>query len=221
LAVALALPDVKLHLYGKAEAAGRKMGTHGARGHGRGGAGARPPGAGRVDRPDDRAAQDARMMSVSSSGALARGYDLVWRLLAAGHRVSLFNRGQLADPFGPRVERLRGDRTTDDFRVCSRAHFDAAVDFVAYRGEEARQVVSVLGGRVATTWSSAPARSTSCATGQAPAGRTTTTGPPPRAPDPAEHREWDYGMGKRAVEDTLTEYWRLQRFPRPVSGSPW
>ena len=38
----------------------------------------------------------------------------MWRLLAAGHDVTLFNRGTHADPFGGRVERLRGDRTTDE-----------------------------------------------------------------------------------------------------------
>ena len=31
------------------------------------------------------------------------GYDLVWRLLAGGHDVTLFNRGTLADPFAGRV----------------------------------------------------------------------------------------------------------------------
>jgi nucleoside-diphosphate-sugar epimerase len=28
------------------------------------------------------------------------GYDLVWRLLASGHDVTVFNRGRLPDPFG-------------------------------------------------------------------------------------------------------------------------
>jgi len=36
-----------------------------------------------------------------------------WRLVARGDRVTLLNRGSLPDPFGDRVERLRGDRTTD------------------------------------------------------------------------------------------------------------
>lgn len=144
------------------------------------------------------------------------GYDLVWRLLAAGHRVSLFNRGQLADPFGPRVERLRGDRTTDDFpRLLAGRRFDAAVDFVAYRGEDARQVVSVLGGRVG--------HYVAISSGQVylvresaprPAREADYVGPLlPEPRDPAEHREWDYGMGKRAVEDTLAEYWGAMRFP--------
>ena len=44
------------------------------------------------------------------------GVGLTWRLLAAGHRVTHFNRGSLADPFGDRIERLRGDRTTPALR---------------------------------------------------------------------------------------------------------
>ena len=43
------------------------------------------------------------------------GHELAWRLLAAGHELTLFNRGTLSDAFGDRVERLRGDRTTADF----------------------------------------------------------------------------------------------------------
>lgn len=144
------------------------------------------------------------------------GYDLVWRLLAAGHRVSVLNRGQLADPFGSRVERLRGDRTTDDLaHLLAGRDFDAAVDFVAYRGEDARHVVSVLGGRVG--------HYVAISSGQVylvrdsaprPAREADYDGPIlPEPKDPADHREWDYGMGKRAVEDTLADYWAARRFP--------
>ena len=43
------------------------------------------------------------------------GHEVAWRLLFAGHRVTLLNRGRETDAFGSRVERLRGDRTTADF----------------------------------------------------------------------------------------------------------
>ncbi|MFI5006953.1 MAG: NAD-dependent epimerase/dehydratase family protein [Solirubrobacterales bacterium] len=144
------------------------------------------------------------------------GYDLVWRLLAAGHRVSLLNRGQLADPFGSRVERLRGDRTTDDFpRLLAGRGFDAAVDFVAYRGEDARQVVSVLGGRLGHYVVISSGQVYLVREGaERPARESDYDGPLiPEPKDPVEHREWDYGMGKRAVEDTLAEYWAAMRFP--------
>ena len=34
------------------------------------------------------------------------GWLLGFRLLAAGHKVTLLNRGRLADPFGGRVDRI-------------------------------------------------------------------------------------------------------------------
>ena len=75
------------------------------------------------------------------------GHELTWRLLFAGHPVTLFNRGRETDTFGNRVERLRGDRTTADFDQLLRGRtFDAAVDFAAYTGDDARRAVSTLGG---------------------------------------------------------------------------
>ena len=77
------------------------------------------------------------------------GHELAWRLLAAGHELTLFNRGTLSDAFGARVERLRGDRTGPDFaRLLAGRSFDAAVDFAAYDGEDGRRAVEVLDGRV-------------------------------------------------------------------------
>ena len=77
------------------------------------------------------------------------GYDLVWRLLAGGHDVTLFNRGTLPDPFGGRVERLHGDRTTDEFdRALAGRRFDAAVDFAGFVAADVERAVRVLEGRV-------------------------------------------------------------------------
>jgi hypothetical protein len=78
------------------------------------------------------------------------GYDLVWRLLAGGHAVTVFNRGTLADPFGERVERLQGDRTTDEFdRALAGRRFDGRVDFAGFvgRGRRARACACCRAGR--------------------------------------------------------------------------
>jgi len=144
------------------------------------------------------------------------GYLLTWRLLAAGHRVTLFNRGTLPDPFAERVERLKGDRTTPDFeRLLAGRSFDAAVDFAAYEGEDAREVVRVLGGRVG--------HYVFISTGQVylvregrpqPARETDYEGPVlPEPADPADHGSWAYGVGKRAAEDELARAWEAARFP--------
>lgn len=144
------------------------------------------------------------------------GHELAWRLLAAGHELTLFNRGTLADGFGARVERLRGDRTTDDFaRLLRGRGFDAVVDFVAYEGRDGRQAVEVLSGRVG--------HYVAISTGQVylvrqgcptPAREQDYDGP--LLPEPAaadDQGQWAYGIGKRAMEDALVEAWISSRFP--------
>lgn len=144
------------------------------------------------------------------------GHELAWRLLFAGHRVTLLNRGREKDAFGNRVERLRGDRTTDDFpRLLRGRSFDAVVDFAAYTAEDARGVVSALADRVG--------HYVVISSGQVylvrqdaprPAREEDYDGPVLPAPTEAGDRvEWDYGMGKRGVEDVLAEAWEKSRFP--------
>jgi len=144
------------------------------------------------------------------------GYELGWRLLAGGHRLTLFNRGSLRDPFGERVERLRGDRTAGDFsRLLAGRRFDAVVDFALFRGEEAAEAVEALKGRVG--------HYVMISTGQvylvrdprpSPARESDYEGPLMTAPASAKDKEeWDYGMGKRAAEDVLVRAWQSSRFP--------
>ncbi|HEY2945995.1 MAG TPA: NAD-dependent epimerase/dehydratase family protein [Vicinamibacteria bacterium] len=144
------------------------------------------------------------------------GYDLAWRLLAGGHRLTLFNRGSRRDPFGPRVERLRGDRTTGDLsRLLAGRRFDAVVDFALFRGEEAADAVESLSGRVG--------HYVMISTGQvylvreprpSPAHEGDYEGPLMAAPVSApEREEWDYGVGKRAAEDVLARAWPSSGFP--------
>ena len=144
------------------------------------------------------------------------GYELAWRLLAGGHRVTLFNRGTRADPFGERVERLRGDRTKGDLpRAVAGRRFDAVVDFALFRGEEAEETVSALGGGAG--------HYVMISTGQvylvreprpSPARETDYDGPLMAAPvAPKDKEEWHYGMGKRAAEDVLARAWAEERFP--------
>lgn len=144
------------------------------------------------------------------------GHELAWRLLAAGHGVTLFNRGTLPDSFGSRVERLRGDRTTDDFkRLLAGRDWDAAVDLAAYEGRDGRQAAAVLDGRVG--------HYVVVSTGQvylvregrpSPARESDYDGPlAPEPADPFDKTQWDYGMGKRALEDALAEAWAKGRFP--------
>jgi nucleoside-diphosphate-sugar epimerase len=141
---------------------------------------------------------------------------LVFRLLAEGKKVTLLNRGSIADPFGQTVERLHGDRRSGDFpRLLEGRTFDAAVDLAAYTGDDGRRSAEVLAGKVGHL--------VTISTGQvylvrdrapAPAREEHYAGPTmPRPAEPRELEEWEYGMGKRACEDALAVAWAERRFP--------
>lgn len=130
---------------------------------------------------------------------------LAWRLLARGDRVTLLNRGSLADPFGDRVERLRGDRTRDLERLVGGRRFDAVVDLAAYTGDDGRRAAALFAGRVRHL--------VMVSTGQVylvregcpkPSREEDYDGPVMARPaDPADLEDWEYGVGKRDCEDAL------------------
>jgi nucleoside-diphosphate-sugar epimerase len=133
------------------------------------------------------------------------GLLLGWRLLAGSHRVTLLNRGGRPDPFGDRVERLRGNRTTDLERLLTGRSFDAVVDLAAYTGADGRRAAEALRGRVG--------HFVMVSTGQVylvregcprPAREEDYDGPVMARPvDTADREDWEYGMGKRDCEDAL------------------
>ena len=144
------------------------------------------------------------------------GWLLGWRLLAADHQVTLLNRGRLQDPFGDRVERLTGDRTTPDLdRLLAGRTFDAVVDLAAYTAEDGRRAAALLAGRTG--------HYVMISTGQVylvregcprPAREEDYGGPVMARPsDPADVWDWEYGVGKRGCEDALAEAWSRSRFP--------
>ena len=146
------------------------------------------------------------------------GYQLVWRLLAAGHQVTLLNRGSQPPPFHQQVEILLADRTTPDFaRQLAGRSFDAAIDFAAYTAADARQALAVLGdGRVG--------HYIFISTGQVylvregcpkPSREVDYAGSLMAEPvdDAYELDEWRYGVYKREAEDLLSSAWETQRFP--------
>ncbi len=138
------------------------------------------------------------------------GRSLVWRLLFAGHRVTVVNRGQHGDPFGERVERVVVDRGSAAFdrafgEGLAGRSFDRLIDFAAFTGEEVRRTARVLGGRVGHT--------VMISTGQVylvregcpvPSKESDYDGPVMAAPPtPADHEDWAYGIGKREAEEAL------------------
>jgi nucleoside-diphosphate-sugar epimerase len=134
------------------------------------------------------------------------GVHLTWRLLLAGHRVTLLNRGTRADPFGPRVERLYADRSTAAFAdALGDRRFDAVVDFACMTARDAELAVATLVGRTE--------HYVMISTGQVylvrvgcprPAREADYEGPIMHAPAASDDlAAWQYGVWKREAEDVL------------------
>ena len=180
-----------------------------------------PPG--RQNRPD-RAGTRSRLRGAGGwtiliiGGTRFVGYQLAWRLLAAGHRVTLLNRGTRPDPFGDRVERLVADRSTPEFCAgAGRADLRRRRRLRRLHRRRRPRRRRGPGRRTAsaTIYSSAPDRSTSSATDvPGPPARSTTTGRSMARPlDPADLDDWTYGVEKRRAEDVLVDAWDSTGFP--------
>ena len=158
----------------------------------------------------------ARILVIGGSRFM--GLRLVWHLLAQGHAVTILNRGRSDDPFGPRVARLRADRSTPALRAALSGHsFDAAVDFAIFGGGDAKGAIEALAGRVG--------HYVFISSGQvylvresvardAPLGEDTYEGPVMQPPeDPHDLAEWRYGVGKREAEDIFASAFTTMGFP--------
>lgn len=135
------------------------------------------------------------------------GVELVTRLLAQGHRVTLLNRGSLVDPFGAQVQRVLADRGTEAFDAAlANARFDAVVDFALFDGAQAERLERVLSGKVGhliaistgQVYLVRPPRPAGLAREEDYHGRALT-----EAPTADDFDNWKYGVDKRAMEDVL------------------
>jgi nucleoside-diphosphate-sugar epimerase len=146
------------------------------------------------------------------------GHGMVLALTAAGHQVTVFNRGITRDDLPAAIERLRGDRSEPDqlARAVRGRHFDAVIDNALYKAEEAREAVRIFSGRIG--------QYIFLSSGQVylvredierPFFEHDYTGrlmPPPKV-NTYGFEEWQYGMDKRGVEDVMRAAWETDRFP--------
>ena len=148
------------------------------------------------------------------------GYQLVWRLLAAGDDVTVLNRGSRPDPFGSRVNRIVVDRTTDAFRDALNGHaYDAAIDFACFNAEDAQGAVNCLDGQVGHYVFISSGSVYMVLQGverpvREPLPEGAYDGEPLGEPtDPEDIPSWRYGMGKREAEDVFLAAWQERHFP--------
>lgn len=146
------------------------------------------------------------------------GYYFSLRMLEAGHKVTVLNRGLSPDDLPKTVHRLRADRTDPQQlrRALMAKSFDVVVDFVMHRGHEADVAIELLkdntdhyifisSGQVYLVREGA----------ERPFSEDDYDGrlqPPPKAQTYA-YEEWQYGMNKREVEDRLQQAHTGYNFP--------
>jgi nucleoside-diphosphate-sugar epimerase len=134
------------------------------------------------------------------------GHYLALRLVAQGNRVTVLNRGITPDALGPRVERIRADRTTDAFDAAlAGARFDAVVDFAAYRPEDIERAVRVLRGSIGHYFFISTGQVYLVLEGSPRPARESDYDGKLMAPpeDAATQGEWAYGVLKRRCEEVL------------------
>jgi 2'-hydroxyisoflavone reductase len=77
------------------------------------------------------------------------GLHLVENALAAGHEVTIFNRGTTNPDLYPQLERLRGDRTRDeDLRQLAGREWDAVMDTCGFDVRVVQKTLDVLKGNI-------------------------------------------------------------------------
>lgn len=146
------------------------------------------------------------------------GHYLTHELLKAGHQVTVLNRGKTPDALPEMVERLRGDRNdaAQLARALASRTFDVVVDTALYKSPEAETIIQLLSGRTG--------HYIFISTGQVYLVREGLERPfaedsyegrliPAPKPDTYDYTEWEYGIDKRQVEDTLAGAWAKNKFP--------
>jgi nucleoside-diphosphate-sugar epimerase len=128
--------------------------------------------------------------------------------LGAGHDVTVLSRGERALGPAPRLTLVRADRRDEGSlaEALAGARYDFTADFLAYDAAAVTRLLSVRGfspGRIVLISSgqvylvgAAPRPPFREADGDGPLS-------PEPAPGTRDHREWCYGVGKRAAEAAL------------------
>lgn len=147
------------------------------------------------------------VLIIGGTGTISRA--IVQSLLRRGHQVTLFNRGQRADPPPAEARVITGDRRDRPaFEAALQAEtFDAAIDMISFNADDAASALRALRGRVG--------HFVQCST-------VMTYGPPfaalyqdETAPLNGRHDN-GYGAGKVAADELLLRAFQDEQFPATV-----
>ncbi len=153
------------------------------------------------------------------------GHLLALALRAAGHGVTLLNRGLSRDELPKEIERLRADRTDREAlrAVLAGRSFDAVVDTCLYNADEAAAITDLLAERTGHYVFLSSGQVYLVRQGiERPFHESDYAGrlmPQPK-PNTFALEEWRYGMNKRAAEDVFARAWDERRFPVTILRLP-
>lgn len=158
-------------------------------------------------------------------GTRNMGYFLTERLLDAGHRVTILNRGMSDDDLPATLHRLRADRTDPGQmkRALMGKKFDVVVDFVMFRERDAEVIVDLLDGAIEQYIMISSGQVYLVREGiDRPFHENDFEGriqPPPKA-NTFAYEEWSYGMNKRQAEEVLSRAYKKSGFPATILRLP-
>jgi nucleoside-diphosphate-sugar epimerase len=129
----------------------------------------------------------------------------VEQALASGHEVTLLSRGQRPSAFGTRVRAVEGRREDTALlrRTAEAGRYDAVVDFLAFRPEQAEAAIEAFAALVGQY-----VFISSASVYQRPVVHYLVTEETPR-----ENPFWEYARQKIASEERLLLAYRRQGFP--------
>jgi nucleoside-diphosphate-sugar epimerase len=147
------------------------------------------------------------VLIIGGTGTISRA--IVQSLLRRGHEVTLFNRGQRADPPPAEARVITGDRRDREAfeAAIGQGSYDAAIDMISFSADDAASALRALRGRVG--------HFVQCST-------VMTYGPPfaalyqdEAAPLNGRH-DGGYGAGKVAADELLLRAHQEEGFPATV-----
>ncbi len=148
--------------------------------------------------------KSVRVVIVGGTGNISRG--VVKSLIAYGHEITIFNRGQMSGPVPPSVRVIVGDRKDRSaFEGAMQAErFDAAIDMICFSAEDAESTARAFRGVRHLIYTS------TCAIYGGPLDEYPTNESSPRRP------VIPYSVNKVAADEVLYAAERRGDFPMTV-----
>jgi len=86
-----------------------------------------------------------RVLYIGGTGEIS--YACVHASVAAGHAVTVFNRGRTTEPLPDSVQKVTGELNSTAYRILGNQRFDVVCQFLAYEPAQIEADLAIFGGR--------------------------------------------------------------------------